>query len=541
MKTRMTRISAFLMSAVLLVSMSGCSGGKKRKEMKKLAEGVVENYLVFLSTGKFDKLSRYCDPKDDQFQDILDLNSKEKAGTDIYPHPDYLPYWKAYLSHLKFTLGEFSLDDDNGKIEVEVDLIDAKKALRSSVEPSSEDILYYLTDADVYTNKSITFSLDCDTDNGTCTIKNTQALFKECKKQFDIVLDELPMKNSKLDGLLREFMDHAIAMDMDYLESDGFYLGFEPSVYSYHELPYYRAMTSFYSYEYEFVDGSDDWAEFKMTVTKKDEESALFNFFHKAANIAPSFEKFLSYAIKAPKGYNGLEELWPIDPLIPGFTDSLSTCDDKTIIVRGEIRLDPHVPLGYRITGVFDDVFPTIITDDYAAVTADPVFSHDIYTIAAENLLKKGSITEKEYERLQRLLNYDLSYTKYEATMMEHGYTQSARGTGGFHSYSKGERILVDVETFSGDNGVDSAVIESMHSYSDLEIKIANGEFPGELTGGWGFFEFYGKTTTGDLPPEDTYICCVAVENRLFTFTIYSYTEEDISEIKALMHELQLD
>ena len=113
-------------------------------------------------------------------------------------------------------------------------------------------------------------------------------------------------------------------------------------------------MTELYSYEYEFVAGSDDWAEFKMTVHKKKEDEALLLFLASPENWAPTYKKMLKYALEAPVGFNGLENLWPLEEMAPELTELMrNRADDKDYIVRGEIRLDPHVSLGYRINGDF--------------------------------------------------------------------------------------------------------------------------------------------------------------------------------------------
>lgn len=544
MKKGMTRISAFLMSAVLLVGTAGCSGNKKTKEMKKTAEGVVENYIVFLSTGKLDKLSRYCDPEDDPFQDVLQLNgdknskSDDDSKDDIYPTPEYLPFWQAYLSHLKFTFGDFTLDGDEGKLDVSLDLIDAKKSLRSSVEPSSEDILHYLQEADTYINKPITLTLDCDTDSGTCKIKDTKVLFKECKKQFDIVLKELPMTNAKLDTLFREFMAHVIDMDMDYLNSDGFYLGFETSEYSYSDLPLYRAMTELYSYEYEFVAGSDDWAEFKMTVHKKKEDEALLLFLASPVNWAPTYKKMLKYALEAPVGFNGLENLWPLEEMAPELTEFMrNRAEDKDYIVRGEIRLDPHVSLGYRINGDFEDVFPAIIRSEYLGPSSDPQFINDSYKEAMQQLLSDLEISQQEYDRLYRMLDSGLTDTHYSEVMEKHGYTESKKNRDGFNNFSKDSRITFEIVK---EDSVNGALIDGLQDYTEIEEAIADGRYTGNLSGGWMSYEFRGQKPEGDAM-KDAYRRFIIFSNHTLKITVTDCTDADVDEINTILSELGLN
>lgn len=541
MKKRMTRISAFLMGAVLLIGMTGCSGNKKYKEMKKTAEGVVENYIVFLATGKMDKLSRYCDPDDDPFQDTIDAKTS-KSGTkkgkdDIYPNPEYLPFWRAYLSHLKFTFGEFTLKGDDGKLEVNLSLIDAKKALRSSVEPSSEDILHYLTEADTYIEKPITLSLNCDTDSGTCKIKDTQVLFKECKKQFDIVLKELPMKNAKLDTLFVDFMDHLLDMDTVFMDSDGFYIGIEPSDYTYSDLPLYRAMTSLYSYEYEFVSGGDESAEFKMTFHKKEEDDALRRFFGDPRNWAPSYEKMLTYALEAPSGFNGLDDLWPIDAMAPGLTDYLQGEADKDLIIRGEIKLDPHVVQGYRVTGDFKDALPTMIRSDYLAPSSEPEFINDAYNFAMQSLLNKGEISNEEFGHLQQLTMCDLTTVKYSEIMEKHGFTKSKANRDLFDNYKKDDRIKFEIVTADSAN---STLIYGLQDYTDIEAKIADGSYTGSLSGGWMSYEFRGQITKAGNTKE-YYKRYVIFDDHCMTITVDDCTDEDVEEISTIIKELGLN
>ena len=543
MKTGLTRVSAFLMSAVLLIGMTGCSGNKKTKEMKKTAEGVVENYLVFLATGKYDKLSRYCDPENDQFQDILKLKNDDNADSDddstgdIYPEPDYLPFWQAYLSHTKFTFGEFTLDGDEGKLDVSLDLIDAKKALRSSINPSSDQILNYLQDADTYTTKPITLTMDCDTDSGKCKIKDTKVLFKECKKQFDIILKELPVKNPKLDAMFKEFMDHMLAMDMDYLDNDGFYLGFDPSEYAYSDLSLYRAMTELYTYDYEFVAGSDDWAEFKMTVHKKDEADALLLFFASPANWAPSYKKMLKYALEAPVGFNGLEDLWPIDEMAPGLQSYMQNrAKDKDYIVRGEIRIDQHVSHGYRMNGEFEDAFPAIIEDVYMVPSSTPDFIDDAYREAMQQLLSDLEISQQEYDRLYRMLDSGLTDTHYSEVMEKHGYTMSLKNHDGFNNYSKDSRITFEIVK---EDSVNGALITGLQDYTEIEAAIADGSYTGNLSGGWMSYEFRGQKPEGDAM-KDAYERYIVFSDHGLKITVTDCTDADVDEINTILSELGL-
>lgn len=544
MKTGMTRVCAFLMSAVLLIGMTGCSGKKKKEEMKNLAEGVVENYLVFLSTGKYDKLSRYCDPKDDQFQDIIGLENSGETGTgnasenkNTYPPREYLPYWKAYLSHLKFSFGEFDLDGTKGSLDVDLDIIDGKKALRSSIKPSEEDVLRYLTEADTYVTKKVTLNLNFDTDENTCKIKNAQVLFKEVKKQFDIVLDTLPKKHPELEQDLRDFMDKIIKMDTEYLSDEAFYLAFDPNRYNTTAMPLYREMACIYTYDFSFIDSGDDWAIFKLNVTKKDEERALDRLTESPANWALSYEKLLSYAIDAPQGYNGQEDLWPLSPMLPVFREYLELESDKIVTVEGEIRKDPHTTHGYRVAADFEYVFPALLENSYQFRTSDPDFLDEVYREAMQNLLDKRSISQEDHKRLQRLVEFDLNGARFSDIMEKHGFTLTSTNPDGINNYSKDDRIVIQVTKHYT---ADETLTTALSNYTLLESMIAGGTYTGELSGGLLSFEHRGQLTDNGTTTE-VYSHFAAFKDHILNIYITNCTDADIEEARAILQEYGLD
>ena len=560
MKARNLRITSLVMSVILLIGGTGCSNSKKKREaMKNKAEGVVENYLVYLSKGMNDKLSRYCDPKDDPFQSEVSF-TEEDAGNEKSASPEILQeLWNIYLSKLTFKIGEFELDGDEGKLDVSVNLIDVKKNLRSSINPSTDDIIRYMSEADEYTKRKITFSLDCDTDNETCMINNTKQLYKEVNKQFDILVDLLPKRNKKLDQDLRAFMDHVIEFDTDYLQSDGFEL-FAGNLdeYDHYSMCIYKEIMSFITYDVRYTDVEERKARFNMTIHTKDDVEAFTAFWEDANNLGPMVEKLVIYGNHAPKDFTGLEDLFPMEPLAPGFHDIMEKCQDKTIEVEGYIQLDDSVPNGFRVVASFSDVFPRKSYSEYMPDSTDD-YNQTMYRAAADSLLQKGDLTEKEYERWARIFNgSDINSRKFDDVLKAHGFTDGKIGNSReFKDYTKDGRITTETKTCQS---ADEPLYVGLQELSDIDTKLGSGELTGEWTGGWVFYEFRGQVKISDPNPKggvtkkgdptqkdnsankkEYYECYVATAYNAFFFRVEDATDADVEEIHQILTELGLD
>ena len=540
MKTKNTRIiSAVLSAALLLGSCALSSCGKKIKnydEKKKSSEAAVEDYFIYLSKGKYDKLSRYTDKEYDPFQNL-----------DGLVDPSQLELWNAYLSKIKYEITDFFIVedmDDATDVDVQLKIIDAKKLLsKNSSFGSISEICDAVSDCDTYKKVDTTIELTCIKDGKRCTIDNTQVLFDKIKSEVDLLAAAAPDKSSSFENCLNEFMQKLVAMDMKYLNSRDFSTGmYDLEDYDQFFHGFYQTMASYITYQIELTSISDTDAGFVIHISKKDEDQAFKDFFDDPVNVSPLLEDMLNIIVYTDPSMTDLDnmDLLQFDKLLPGFKNVLESENTITLDVKGVIKLGDSYEHGYRLDGDFSEVFPLADIEEYLD-DKDDEYGYAAYRAAIQTLHDDGRITDKDYERLMRTFGeatHDLDHL--DQVMIAHGYTADLKKNGLSDSvkYTK-DKIRVEVITGS-DYDPTSCLYEGMDMMEDLYDEIEDESLEGDVTGGGVFAEFRGQYLD-DAEPVEVYYVHSAAREYIIAFMAEDVKDKDIEDIQAILQELNLD
>ena len=526
-----TRILSLLTSVMLLLSMTfcvaGCSDKKKKEEqIKKQCFGAVEDYLILLQKGKFEKLSKYCDPDDDPFQDEDAFSGNAEV-------------WQTLLSLMTFEIGEVTLDGDTAEVPVTVILPDAKK-----IEPSGNKTLTFyaaaeaLADVKKTVKTEVTIPLDIDEDKEKATISSTEELFEAIKEQYDIIEEAVPTGNALFSDKLGLFMEHFISMDTDYLFHYSNISGLENYQQEYHKL--YTAITSFITYETEEVEIVDEYtANLVLHVHCKDMKKAEDAFFTDMEKLAPMIKRFLTAMIHYDFDSINNDQL-DLDAIIPGFKAELEAADDINVDIDCTVWLDPNDPENFTIGANFERIMPIFDPWEYWRDLTDED-ALDLYRYAYEQLHDDGVITDKEYHACYLAME-DIGFdpSSIGPVLEKYGFVKNT-GTGIIYANP-------DIPGFSivitDKGGPMEPVTQNMNLLRDITEEVMEGSVVGKPEGGCFDFEIRGLVSDPSVDgtgQRDAYMRSFAVYQYQFQIRIYNCTDELVEMSHQILSELGLE
>ncbi|MBR5974828.1 MAG: hypothetical protein IK020_06555 [Clostridiales bacterium] len=536
MKRRHTRILSFAMSLMLLFSITavpGCSKSTAKKDAAiiKKCQGTVEDYLVYLSSGKTGKLPRYADPDTDPFQDPDSLEDHEAV------------LWDALLRKLTFEIGEVELDDDEADVAVTISLPDARK-----IAKITDETLTYSSAADLvaackdFTDADIEIPVTIDDDQ--VTIAGTDELYKQVQSQFQILSDAIPDGDEVMQTKVEEFMQNLHDLNIPYL-------------YEHSRIPHLddydpmsgniiAACNSFLTYEVEYVAPKDgNSADFIVHAHSKDSSNTARFFFSDPVNIAPAFcdafDAMASGTMDFDKNYY---EYIDIDALVPGFRDELENARDIDVDIPVTITVDDKDPSVYSIEGDFSEIMPPFEPLDYAD-EIDEEGQLACYQASIELLRAENRISDDEYEMCRRALGvYSFDEEAFRAVMAKYGFTQDTSYA--FDElYTNGGSFQINLD--NRDEIIESALANG-DVLRDTKAMIEEGGATGVISGGWFDFEFVGSSTEdyisfeGDGDAEHTvYLRSIVINEYILAFMILDYTDDQIALIDTILQELGLE
>ena len=538
MANRHTRSISFLMTLVMLLSILGstcaCSknSSKKNEKLKKDAQGIVENYLVYLSSGRTEKLSRYTDSENDPFQNQEFSMSQEEV------------LWDALIKQLTFEFGDTEIDDDEATVAVTIGLPDGKKiAGKSKDSPftyTSATTLVSESEKYIYADIEIPVSLEDD----KAVISSTEELYEQGLEQFSTICDAIPEGDEDMKSKVEEFMQALHDMNIPYL-------------YQHSSIPHLddydpvaegitEACNSFLTYEIEYVVlNNQNSADFIVHAHCKNSEKAAQNFFSDPVNLAPAFcDAFDAMAGGTVDFEKEYYEYININDLVPGFIDELENTPDIDVDIPVTITVDGKDPSSYTIEGIFTEIMPPFDPLDYSD-EIDEEGEILCYQTSIELLYANGRIDDNEYAMCRRALGvYSFDEAAFRDVMAKYGFTQDTTQPLD-NLYENGQFFQVNLD--NRDRIIDSA-LENGDVLRDTQAMIEEGVASGEVSGGWFDFEFIGSSTEdyifieGDDGAEHTvYLRSLVINEYILAFMILDYTDEDIEMTKTIIHDLGLE
>ncbi|MBR5938924.1 MAG: hypothetical protein IKZ90_11770 [Clostridiales bacterium] len=524
MKKKCVRFLSALMSLSLLLGCSACkSKGGKTDEIKRRAEGTVEDYLVYLTRDNTNKLSRYCNSSDDPFQQTEQYFKTE---------PSYMTFTK-YLSTLKFNVGDATVDGDIVDVPVKIQYIDADTALAEKTGSMTlPEINEFISDTAVNAKKEIVFRLSFSSDD-SCRIQSTKELHDELYGQYQTFLKMLPDIKDAVTQKLDFFMDRLKDMDLTYLTRSDCDFG-SLNIYEYpmERLPLFKTIMSFMTYEIEIEETTDATASGVLHVKTKNDQPAGERLFNDPQKMIPFIEQYIMVVLDGLTSGTTFVDILNYATITKNLREELEKEEMREHDVHFDIKLDDSATDGFTIKADITEIMPSkepFVSWDYR--NSDNVI--ECYNAAAESLFERKEISEEEYTRVQRTFGKIPFYLdQFDESLKAHGYTLE-NDTASFRKYVKGDHTeLVIAIEYTNIFAVDHAIGRMIH-YEDLEQGQA---YSGDINGGYLYFETYGYTTDKEKPVEVmSWNACA--QNYFIYVEIRDGSDEEKQDIRALFEE----
>ena len=540
MKTRNSCILSLAMSLMLLLSITsgaaGCSKTKKTNDkLIRNCQGAVEDYLVFLTSCKFSKLDRYCDPDDDPFQ--------MKSAIEGFQQP----LWESILSKTEFEIGDVEIDGDEAEVSVTLSLPDSKKILKSI---SDEITLSSVTDAldhsDKTTDVEVGIPLEIE-DEKNITITGTDEIYEAVEEQYNILMDGIPDQSEAMLAKVDTFMGKFIEMDFYYVFEHAGIEVFNDYEEDYDQL--YKTCMSFITYEIEPGSLIDEYTcTCLIHAHCKDFDEVASRFFIDPESLSPLVKTFLYSAIKDRFDPNAdYVDQMNFDALIPGFRDALEASPDIDVVIPVTITVDSNDSESYRIDGDFSSITPPFDPWIYMEDLEDQDV-YDLYRYAIQSLLDEGEITEDEYYHISLCLDDKIfDSADYREYFTSHGF-EIQDDYGNSYLAIKGDTFWV---SFVDAGDFPDSMYSAASNLEECKEGLSSGLYSGTLTGGWFDFTFEGQIPSSEVFPSDAghehedycdvYLHTYCVDDYVVIALIVDPTDEQMTEMHDILLEMGLE
>lgn len=533
------RILSSLVTGVLLISIIGTCGAcfrtnKKEEAQKKSCEGVVEDYLVFLRSGKLDRLKRYADPDGDPFQDI---SLQTTAQEDL---------WNAFIGKLEFEFGETEISDDEATVSVTVSLPDAAKALKS--EGSSLTYISavkLISDTRKTVESEIEIPLEIGEDDDDTLITSTEELYDLVMEQYNIITEALPVGDVDKMTKLDQYMKKLLAIDIYYLYAHSHFTELDRYSDSYRK--FYSAINSLITYELEYVSNDDDnTAHFVVHAHMKDYEQVASDFFTNPEKLAPMLYRIIENFVRNDLKDDVYDEL-DFDALVTYFHDDLeaSPTIDRDFQVTVEVD-NPRDADSFHVSGDLGSLILLFDPWDYI----DELTEEDslvIYKMAGQQLYDDGKITDLDLRQVFRSIEgHTFDEAKVDEVLTKYGFAKNSGSSGDsliYYDATGDFRIIIDP-----DLELMEPVFENSNLLVELNEMIEDGEMAGAVTGNCFDFSFQGMQivqdydpNSDDAPEHKVYTRCISTTDAIYKISIFDYSDDQMEIIHSIIDELDLE
>ena len=528
MLNRNRAIAVTLAAAMVFASFTtGCKPKKKNNDrLIKKCTSEVDDYMMYLTRGKFEKLSKYIAPEEDPLQNLDSLPSSEKALS------------LTYISLLEYSIGETIIEDETATVIMTLTYPSAEGFAEEYPEPDNlQTILTDLRSFDETDEIDVEIILSCDEEEETCQLEDTTTVNDVVSEQVEIIKDLIPDNSQLAKKDIERFMDALISINTDYIVEhssalDSFYFDDE-------FMPLYTAQTSLWSYEIECgpIENEDE-VSFTLHMHIKDRE-AVKEFFTTPETLAPVCHSFFS-ALVDPVPYTDPDDHLDVLSLVPGFKSYLEKAPTVDIDLQGILQYDEKDHSDFYIIINMEDVLPYDNPFEFTSdLTEEQV--QEVYRAGYKTMYEDGKLTDEQYQEFQRALGEtDFDRDSILSILEKHGFTTSDKEFfDDMNSYVHDNRTTI---MLSEDDMRLDAFAEMYLIWASIYDDLDNDreQFDGELSGDCLDLIFEGDMKI-DTKKEPAYFRLFVVDSRIFMILIPEPTDEKMELVNEILKEAGLN
>ena len=502
---------------------TGCKPKKKNNEkLIKKCTSKVDDYMMYLTKGKIEKLSKYIDPEEDPLQHLDSLPSSEKELS------------LAYISLLEYSIRETTIEDETTTVIMTLTYPSAEEFADKYPEPENlQTLLKDLRSFDETDEIDVEIILSCDEEEETCQLIDTTTVNDVVSEQVEIIKDLIPDNSQLAKKDIERFMNALIPFNIDYIEEhssalDSFYCADE-------FMPLYTAQTSLWIYEIECgpIENEDE-VSFTLHMHIKDRE-AVKEYFTTPENLAPVCYSFFS-ALVDPVPYTDPDDHLDVQSLVPGFKSYLEKAPTVDIDLQGILQYDEKDHSDFYIIINMEDVLPYDNPFEFTGdLTEEQV--QEVYRAGYKTMYEDGKLTDEQYQEFQRALGEtDFDRENTISILEEHGFTTSDKEYfDDMNSYVHDNRTTI---MLSEDDMRLDAFTEMYLIWASIYDDLDNDreQFDGKLSGDCLDLIFEGEMKI-DAEKEPAYFRLFVVDSRIFMILMPDPTDEKMELVNKILEE----
>lgn len=519
------RFGAVILAAAFLFTSftTGCKPKKKNHDtLIKKCTSLVEDYMMYLTRGKMDKLSGFIHPDEDPLQNLSALSEPEQSLS------------RTYISLLEYSVGETTIEEDTATVIVTLTYPSAEKYIDAF--PEQKELPTLLEDLRSFEETDeidVEIILSCDEEEETCYLIDATTVNDVVTEQVSVLKDLVPDSTQLVKKDIDRFMQAIISWDLEYVRSH------TDALMDYYGIleftPFYTAETSLWTYEIE-CDPQEkvDEIPFTLHMHIRDHE-AVKEFFTTPENLAPAVIVFYSELIN-PDPYVGLDDTPAIQDLTPGLQSYLEKAPSLDIDIHGKIQYTGKDQSSHFIAIDLSQIMPYENPVEFVnELTGEQIMK--AYRAGYEKMYEDGRLTDEQYHEFQRALamtDYDPQNTV--SVLEKHGFTSSDS------EYFDDTDTYVDeygTTILVGKKGADIDAFSEMYIVWAMITDELNGdrdEFDGELRGDCLDMTFEGKMKI-DTEVTQAYFRVFVLDEHLFIILMPDPTDKKMEVVNTILEE----